>query len=139
MAFLVANQVEFKPDLSGNFAATVKVLRPQAPKMSPQTARDKMAGWEKSASSTPSTAAPEDPKSTGTPLAAAVELRKRYKTFTGLLPNLSQHPKTMLKAELVGFIEEVYTARYNQDLMQVQQHAEAEAIGAKKKKKLPLI
>eukprot|EP00435_Cladocopium_sp_Y103_P073947 s590_g46.t1 len=79
MAFLVANQVEFKPDLSGNFAATVKVLRPQAPKMSPkQTARaDKMAGWEKSASSTPSTAAPEDPKSTGTPLAAAVELRKR--------------------------------------------------------------
>lgn len=139
MAFLVANQVEFKPDLSGNFAATVKVLRPQAPKMSPKqtAARDKMAGWEKSASSTPSTAAPEDPKSTGTPLAAAVELRKRYKTFTGLLPNLSQHPKTMLKAELVGFIEEVYTARYNQDLMQVQQHAEAEAIGAKKKKKLP--
>lgn len=145
MAFLVANQVEFKPDLSGNFAATVKVLPPQAPKMSPKQSGsrlDKMAGsagWEKSASSTPSTAAPEDysHKSTGTPLAAAVELRKRYKTFTNLLPNLSQHPKTMLKAELVGFIEEVYTARYNQDLMQVQQHAEAEAIGAKKKKKLP--
>ena len=146
LAFLVANQVDFKPDLSGNFSATVKVLRPQVPSSkisaSPQinfgpSPKADMAGWEKSASNTPSTAVPEDPKSGGTPLAAAVELRKRYKTFTSLLPNLTQHPKSMLKAELVGFIEEVYTARYNQDLMQVQQYAEAEAMGAKKKKKLP--
>lgn len=157
LSFLVANQVDFKPDLSGNFSATVKILPPPrargpqiqeaaqsdkvsgAPKLKSATPSSQMAGWEPSTSSTPE--AREEPKKPD-PLAAAAnaavaELKTRFKTFTGLLPSATQPPKTMIKAELVSFIEEVYTARYNQDLMQVQQHAEAEANGGKKKKKLP--
>ncbi|CAK9076789.1 unnamed protein product [Durusdinium trenchii] len=148
LSFLVANQVDFKPDLSGNFSATVKILPPPrargpqiqeaaqsdkvsgAPKLKSATPSSQMAGWEPSTSSTPE--AREEPKKPD-PLAAAAnaavaELKTRFKTFTGLLPSATQPPKTMIKAELVSFIEEVYTARYNQDLMQVQQHAEAEAL-----------
>lgn len=46
-----------------------------------------------------------------------------YGTFTSLLPaRRAYHPKTM-KAELLSFIEEVYTAQYNQ------------AMGVQRKKK----
>ncbi|CAE7382157.1 fabB [Symbiodinium necroappetens] len=139
LSFLVANKVDFKPDISGKFSAVVKVVRPEAtsPAASPSLGADKaadqinMAGWVPSASSTPSTSArtEETPGAgKGTSLTAVQsELKKRFPTFTGLLPALGQHPKTMTKAELLSFIEEVYTARYNQDLLQIQQHAEAEA------------
>ncbi|CAE7416259.1 HERC2, partial [Symbiodinium sp. KB8] len=149
LSFLVANKVDFKPDISGKFSAVVKVVRPEAtsPAASPSLGADKaadqinMAGWVPSASSTPSTSArtEETPGAgKGTSLTAVQsELKKRFPTFTGLLPALGQHPKTMTKAELLSFIEEVYTARYNQDLLQIQQHAEAEAVGVQIKKKLP--
>ncbi|CAE7383157.1 fabB [Symbiodinium natans] len=152
LSFLVANKVEFKPDISGKFSAVVKVIRPEAregasPAASSPPRGDKtpdqinMAGWVPSASSTPSTSArteetPGPAKATNL-TAVQSELKKRYRTFTGLLPALGQHPKTMMKAELLNFIEEVYTARYNQDLLQIQQHVEAEAVGVQKKKKLP--
>eukprot|EP00439_Symbiodinium_sp_Y106_P047214 s1340_g6.t1 len=183
LSFLVANKVEFKPDISGKFSAVVKVVRPEA--ASPATIR---STWPAALASAAKGAqrqqhskhlctdrgehqerAETPGAAKGTSLTAVQsELRKRFQTFTGLLPALGQHPKTMTKdahqlpghggalphsgtllsipcmrpsllpsAELLSFMEEVYTARYNQDLLQIQQHAEAEAVGVQKKKKLP--
>ncbi|CAJ1408981.1 unnamed protein product [Effrenium voratum] len=156
LSFLVANKVDFKPDLSGKFTAVVKVVketpvkegRPNPPRQVTTSSKRrvpekvkldpaKMAGWEQSASSSASTSAREDNGHKPNLTAIQTEIRKRFPSFTSLLPSLTQHPKTMMKAELIGFMEEVYTARYNQDLLQVQQQAEAEANGGKNKKKLP--
>jgi len=155
LAFLVANEVEFLPDSSGRWhKATVKVVRQEEAKSglhqnstSSLGQRSRLRGGEQATTGSltatrengnggPNGALDDyNPAKSANLLSVAMEYAKRYTRFTRLLPSLVQAPKLMLKAELINFCEEVYTARYTQDTQQLQQVVSAEAGSDQPKKK----